>query len=145
MPPDMKKLKKDYLYCRGPTICQHYGSGFLRPKRRIWVLTKASVLHALCYIGHTVCSCGQHRAPDAPIHLNQSPLQTGLWCIYSFESRIEDGMWEFPKIKGPNITDPKILGILLQGHPRHGPRSYRTAIWSHCCGSFGPYGWQPES
>ena len=29
-------------------------------------------------------------------------------------------MWEFPEIRGPDIG-PKMVGLLLEGHPGHGP------------------------
>ena len=40
--------------------------------------------------------------------------------------RIQSSIWRLPQIGGP-ATDPKMVGLLLQGHPTIGPPMYRNS------------------
>ena len=57
----------------------------------------------------------------APV-LRFLPVQLGT-AFFSFSGRCP--IWEFPEIRGHNI-DPKVVGLLVQGHPRDGPPMYRN-------------------
>ena len=82
---------------------------------------------------------GAHRSPNDHLtselpYINPRAVPNPLNRSPTIDNRnhhlgrflIRSPIWGFPTIRGPNI-DPKIIGLVSQGHQRHGPPIYRNS------------------